>query len=58
LRADSQQLHRLGYEVDTCPIDFGETAERKIEDVLKAKPYNCVIDRSRHSVDPQQFSAL
>jgi hypothetical protein len=43
LRGDTEQLQGLGYEVDSCLTDFGATAERLVEDTLRAKPYDCVM---------------
>jgi hypothetical protein len=43
IRADSERLRGLGYEVDLCLTDFGNTAERVLEEKLRGQPYDCVL---------------
>lgn len=43
LRTDSERLQGLGYETDLCLTDFGDTAERVLEEKLRGKPYDCVL---------------
>jgi hypothetical protein len=42
-RAEIERLHGLGYQADWCMIDFGETAERVLEEKLKGKSYDCIL---------------
>ena len=55
LRADSEQLRGLGYEVDSCLTDLGETAERVVEDKLRTKTYDCVLIGAGIRVIPGSF---
>ena len=43
LEAGAEQLTRLGYEVQTCLTDFGETAEAVARDRLEKKHFDCVL---------------
>ncbi|HVU30908.1 MAG TPA: hypothetical protein VHE36_10970 [Sphingomicrobium sp.] len=41
-----QQIERvrsLGYDVDTCLVDQGETAEQLVTEALETRPYDCVV---------------
>jgi hypothetical protein len=58
IRADSERLRGLGYEADTCLTDFGESAERVLEEKTQGEVLRLRADRSGHSRRPQQFSAL
>jgi hypothetical protein len=49
LLAVNKRLSDLGYEADLCLTDLGETAERVVEDKLKAKAYDCVSPWERSS---------
>jgi hypothetical protein len=55
LVADTERLRGLGYEADLCLTDFGETAERVVEDKLKTKPYDCVLIGAGIRVIPSSF---
>jgi hypothetical protein len=55
LHADSEQLRSLGYEADLCLTDFGETAERVVEDKLRSKPYDCVMIGAGIRIIPSSF---
>ena len=55
LLADNQRLHDLGYESDLCWTDFGATAERVVEDKLRAKAYDCVLIGAGIRVIPSSF---
>lgn len=55
LRADSERLHDLGYEAETCLTDFGETAERVLTDKLRTKAYDCVMIGAGVRVIPSNF---
>ena len=53
--ADSDQLRGLGYEADLCLTDFGETAERVVQDKLMTKTYDCVVIGAGLRVIPSSF---
>jgi hypothetical protein len=55
LRLDSERLRGLGYEVDACLTDFGETAERVVEDKLRTKPWDCVLIGGGIRLIPSSF---
>jgi hypothetical protein len=55
LRADAERLRGLGYEADSCLTDFGETAERVVEEKLKTKPYDCVMIGAGLRIMPSSF---
>lgn len=41
-----QQIHRirdLGYEVDSCLVDRGDTAEATVDAALRLRRYDCVV---------------
>lgn len=43
LTAAEEQLHRLGYDAQTCLVDFGETAEAVVLDRLRQARFDCVL---------------
>jgi hypothetical protein len=43
LKADEAHLSGLGYTVDICYTDLGETAAEVIAERLKAKRFDCVM---------------
>jgi len=43
LKASEESLADLGYDVQMCMIDFGETAEAVVRDQLEQKPFDCVL---------------
>jgi hypothetical protein len=55
VQADSERLRSLGYEADVCLTDFGETAERVVEDKLRSKPYDCVMIGAGIRIIPSSF---
>jgi hypothetical protein len=38
-----QQIRALGYEVESCLVDSGETAEAALEEVVCAREFDCVM---------------
>jgi hypothetical protein len=38
-----QQMRALGYEVESCLVDSGETAETVLEEVVRAREFDCVM---------------
>jgi hypothetical protein len=43
LKAEEESLVHLGYEAQTCLIDFGETAEAVVRAQLEQKRFDCVL---------------
>lgn len=43
LAVDRASLQALGYDVEVCLIDLGETAEAVVRERLRAKPYDCIL---------------
>jgi hypothetical protein len=41
--AQIERLRELGFEVDSCLIDLGETAEAVATMALKSKHFNCIV---------------
>ena len=41
-----QQINRIrdiGYKVDSCIVDRGETAEARVEAALQSRRYDCIV---------------
>jgi hypothetical protein len=38
-----KRLTELGYEIQTCFVDLGETAERVVSDTLSQEKFDCVM---------------
>jgi hypothetical protein len=38
-----QQIRALGYEVESCLVDSGETAEAALEEMVRARQFDCVM---------------
>jgi hypothetical protein len=43
LEADETRLRNLGYEVELCLHDLGETAEAVVRDRLRQKQFDCIV---------------
>ncbi len=43
LKADETHLQNLGYEVELCLHDLGETAEAVVRDRLRQKQFDCIV---------------
>ncbi len=43
LKADGDRLNSLGYDVQMCLTDFGETAESVVLEQLKKKQFDCIL---------------
>jgi formylmethanofuran dehydrogenase subunit B len=41
--AQIETLRGLGYEMESCLIDLGETAEAVVARVLRSKPFDCIV---------------
>jgi hypothetical protein len=55
LLADQERLRDLGYESDLCLTDLGKTAERVVEEKLRAKAYDCVLIGAGIRIIPSSF---
>jgi hypothetical protein len=49
------ELTRLGYSVQTCLTDFGDTAEAVVQTQLKHKRFNCVLIGAGVRTIPSNF---
>ena len=43
LKSSEDELTRLGYSVQMCLTDFGETAEAVVQSQLKQKRFDCIL---------------
>ncbi len=43
LKSSEDELTRLGYSVQMCLTDFGETAEAVVQSQLRQKRFNCIL---------------
>ncbi len=43
LKSSEDELTRLGYGVEMCLTDFGETAEAVVGSALKQKRFDCIL---------------
>ena len=55
LKADEARLRGLGYEVELCLHDLGETAESFVRDRLKQKQFNCILIGAGLRTIPKYF---
>ncbi len=55
LNSSEEELKRLGYAVQMCFTDFGETAEAVVRDQLKQKPFDCVLIGAGVRSNPANF---
>ena len=55
LRSAEDELTRLGYRVQTCLTDFGETAEAVVLAQLKQKQFDCIMIGAGVRVIPTHF---
>jgi hypothetical protein len=55
LRSSEDELTRLGYGVQMCLHDFGETAETVVRDQLKQKRFDCVLIGAGVRSNPSNF---
>ena len=49
----NKRLAELGYEVQSCLVDLGETAERVVSDTLSRKKFDCIMIGAGVRVLPQ-----
>jgi hypothetical protein len=43
LDAEIERVRSLGHEVESCPVDTGQTAEVTVAAALRSAPYDCVV---------------
>jgi hypothetical protein len=55
IKSSEEELTRLGYSVQTCLTDFGDTAEAVLQSRLKQTPFNCVMIGAGVRVNPANF---
>jgi hypothetical protein len=55
VKADEAQLLGLGYEVELCLIDLGETAETVVRDRLRQKQFDCILIGAGVRTIPKYF---
>ena len=55
LKSSEDELTRLGYRVQICLIDFGETAEAVLQSELQEKPWDCIMIGAGLRTNPDNF---
>jgi hypothetical protein len=55
IKSSEGELTRLGYGVQTCLTDFGETAEAVVQNQLKQKRFDCVLIGAGVRTNPSNF---
>ena len=55
LQSSEDELTRLGYSVQACLTDFGETAEAVVQGQLKQKRWDCVMIGAGVRTNPSNF---
>ena len=55
LKAAEDELTGLGYSVQMCMTDFGETAEAVAESALKQKQFDCILIGTGVRAVPSNF---
>ena len=55
IKSSEEELTRLGYGVQTCLTDFGETAEAVVQGQLKQKRFDCVLIGAGVRTIPSNF---
>ena len=53
--ADRERLEQLGYHVETCFFDFGDTDEGLVVERLKQRKFDCVVIGAGIRTDPKRF---
>jgi len=43
LKSSEEELNTLGYSMQMCPIDFGETAEAVVRSRLQQEAFDCIL---------------
>jgi hypothetical protein len=55
LKASEDELTRLGYSVQMCLTDFGETAAAVVQSQLKQKRFDCILIGAGVRANPSNF---
>lgn len=55
LQASEDELTRLGYRVQMCLTDFGETAEAVVQRQLKQTRFDCILIGAGVRTNPSNF---
>ena len=55
MKSSEDELTRLGYGVQTCLTDFGETAEGVVQSQLEKKRFDCVMIGAGVRANPSNF---
>jgi hypothetical protein len=55
LKSSEDDLIRLGYSVQTCLTDFGETAEAVFRSQLEQKRFDCILIGAGVRTNPSNF---
>jgi hypothetical protein len=55
LKASEDELTHLGYSVQTCLTDFGETAEAVLQSQLEKKQFDCILIGAGVRANPNNF---
>ena len=55
LKSSEEELTRLGYSVQTCMHDFGETAEAVVRRQLEQKQFDCIMIGAGVRANPNNF---
>jgi hypothetical protein len=56
LRADEDHLRSLGFEAQSCLVDFGETAEATFLECLEQKKFDCILVGAGMRLIPENTS--
>jgi len=55
IKSSEDELTSLGYSVQTCLTDFGETAEAVVQNQLKGNRWDCVMIGAGVRTNPSNF---
>ena len=55
IRSAEDELTRLGYSVQTCLTDFGETAAAVVQDRLEQRRFDCILIGAGVRANPSNF---
>ena len=55
LKSSEDELTRLGYSVQACMHDFGETAEAVLQRQLERKQFDCIMIGAGVRANPNNF---
>ena len=55
LKSSEDELTRLGYSVQMCLIDVGETAEAVVQSQLKRRRFDCILIGAGVRANPSNF---